>query len=217
LRVFPFRRFTEAHRHHATISPDNVAAIASIWRGFAPAAHLLGPHCRAAMPPPSSWTLSPHLVGLRPDGAFPFFNCATLAWFYLNVLLGRLVAGLGGASPRFRLVFASGGASPRLRFAGGNVECVETTFGSRTPSRGLRRLDLELPGGSFSTPEGPPGPPRASPDRPRRPPDSRATDGGPFTQANRGHLRSLSIKVTPPPPRHHAPTLIPRLPSYEVD
>ena len=217
LCVFPCKRFTEVPHHHTAISPDTVARVASIWRGFAPTAHYLGPHCRATMPPSCWLTSSPHLVGLRPDGAFPCFNGATLACLHLNVLLGRLVAGLGGASPRLRRVSGLGGASPRLRFGEGNFERVDTTFGFRKPSWDLRRLDLELPGGSFSTPEGSPGPPRASPDPPRRLSDSGATDGGPFTQANRGHLRSLSTKVTPPPLRDHVLTPIPRLPSYEVD
>ena len=79
LCVFPCKRFTEVPHHHTTISPDNVAAIASIWRGFAPTAHYLGPHCRATMPPSCWLTSSPHLVGLRPDGAFPLSNGAPLA------------------------------------------------------------------------------------------------------------------------------------------
>ena len=50
-----------------------------------------------------------------------FSNGSTLASLHLNVLLGRLVAGLGGASPRVCLVLAIGGAwwsfdyLPRLR------------------------------------------------------------------------------------------------------
>ena len=120
LRVFPFRRFTEAPHHHVTVSLDDVATIASIWRGFTPTTHHLGPHCCASMPPSRWMTSSPHLVGLRPDGALPFFNDATSASLHLNVLLGRLVAGLGGSSPRLRLVSAIqlaglGGASPRPR------------------------------------------------------------------------------------------------------
>ena len=217
MRVLPFRLFTEEPHRHATTSPDDVATIASIWRGFAPTTHHLGPHCRATISPSRWMSSSPHLVGLRADGAFPLCSGAPLASLHLDVLLGRLVAGLGGASPRLRRVSGLGGASPRLRFGEGNFERADTTFGFRKPSWDLRRLDLELPGGSFSTPEGSPGPPRASPDPPRRLPDSGATDGGPFTQAKRGHLRGLSIKVTPPPLRHPAPTPIPSLPGYEVD
>ena len=62
-----------------------------------------------------------------------------------------------------------GGASPRLRFAEGYVQCADTTFGFRKPSWDLRRLDSELPGDSFSTPEGLPG---ASPGVPRPPPET---------------------------------------------
>ena len=76
LRGFPFRRFTEEPHRHVTTPPDNVATIASIWRGFAPTTHHLGPHCRATMSPSRSMTLSPRLVGLRPDGALSFFRMA---------------------------------------------------------------------------------------------------------------------------------------------
>jgi len=131
LCVFPCKRFTEVPHHHTAISPDTVARFASIWRGFAPAAHYHSPHCRATMPPSCWLTSSPHLVGLRPDGAFPCFNGATLACLHLNVLLGRLVAGLGGASPRLRLVVAMGGAwwsfapTPLASVAcGGSFNCL---------------------------------------------------------------------------------------------
>ena len=162
LRVFPFRRFTEEPHRHVTIPPDNVATIASIWRGFAPTTHHLGPHCRAKMSPSRWMSSSPHLVGLRADGAFPLCSGAPLASLHLDVLLGRLVAGLGGASPRLRRVSGLGGASPRLRFGEGIFERVDTTFGFRQPSWDLQKLVLDLPGGSFWTPEGFPGPPRPS-------------------------------------------------------
>ena len=167
--ALPLRCFTEGSHRHATTSPVDVATIASTWRGFAPTTPNLGPHCPATTSPSRWMSGSPHLVGLCPDAALPLSNGAPSASLHLNVLLGRLVAGLGGASPRLRLVFGIGGASPRLRFAGGHFACVDTTFGLQDAQSGPPEAWVGAPGGLIFDPGGPP---RGVPGRPRAPPET---------------------------------------------
>ena len=92
---------------------------------------------------------SPGLVGLRPEPGSSYSESATLAASFCH-----LVAGLSGASPR-------------LRLSNGHVTCVSTTSGPRNPSLGFWRVNFDLTGVSFSTPEGLPGPPRAAPETSR--------------------------------------------------
>ena len=91
-----------------------------------------------------------------------------------------------------------------------SVSYLVTSASAQGGPPGGPRGRLQRAPGAPGAGQGPPGPPRG-------PPESGTTDGPPFTQANRGHLRSLSIKVTHPPLRHPVLTLVTRLPSYEVD
>ena len=167
LRVFPFRRFTEEPHRHVTIPPDNVATVASIWRGFAPTTHHLGPHCRATISPSRWMSSSPHLVGLRADGAFPLCSGAPLASLHLDVLLGRLVAGLGGASPRLRLVFWTGwGFAPTPLRRGSFYMCRHHVWAPGRPVGASGGLGWSSRGAHFRPRRGSPGRPRAAPGRP---------------------------------------------------